>query len=204
LWEKNSVPKKHREVVEEAKTPSSEGRKEKGTRYHLPPRKDVQDVDDQRERCELCMFWNMKDPKQKQTSCYDRGYGAHDVCSSFTAKPPKVRHDLIREIQMYSMPEIFFIYDVLEERANCIRTQTKKLIRTLMRKQGGAVVYYKLSGEKKKRGKVDPESKISNLIRFKDAEDEKIRVDYVVEAISLDEYKARKTKKISERSDPGR
>ena len=200
------MAKKHREevVVEETKSPDLDGREEKGTRYHLPPGKDIKDVNDKRERCELCMFWNMKDPRQKQTSCYDRGYGAHDVCGAYTAKPPRVRHDLIREIQTYSMPEIFFLYDVLEERANCIRTQTKKLIRTLMRKQGGAVVYYKLSGEKRKKGRVNPEATISNIIKLKDAEDEKIRVDYVLEAISIDEYKSRKTKKVHVREDLGR
>lgn len=178
------------------------GRDEKGTKRHFPVKKDVLDASDPRDRCELCMFWHMKDPRQKQTSCFDRGYGSHDVCGSFTAKPPKVRHDLIREIQTYTMPEVLFSYDVLDERARCIKDATKKMIRTMLRKQGGAVVYYRFPGEKKKHGRV--ERVTASSVMLKKADDEKVRVDFVVEVVSVDEYKARKTKKINKREEPGR
>lgn len=180
----------------------SPGRPEKGTKHHLPERKDVIDASDKRDRCELCMFWHMRDPRQKQTSCFDRGYGSHDVCGSFTSKPPKVPHSLIREIQMYSMPDVFFVEDVLGERARCIKDATKKMIRTMLRKQGGAVVYYRFPGEKKRHGRV--ERVTSSSVMLKKAEDEKVRVDYVVEVVSIDEYKARKSNKINKRKEAGR
>lgn len=189
----------------ETSQPSEEdrGRSQPGIKRFLPIVKDVQNVDDRRDRCELCTFWYMKDPKQKQTSCFDRGYAQHDVCASFTAKPPTVKHEFVREFQAYEMPEILYVQDVMAERIKCIKDRLKKQIRKTLRKHQGAVVYYRVPGERKrKHGRV--ERVTSSMVWLKKSDEPKIRVDYVVEVISPDEYTARKENKINNRADLGR
>lgn len=175
------------------------GRSEKGVKRHFPPKKENTAGED---RCEKCMFWHMRDPRQKGTSCFERGFFDHDVCTSYTAKPPRIPHALIRDIQLYPMQDIFFVQDVLDERAQCIKQQMKKTIRTMLRKQGNAVVYYRIPGEKKRHGKV--ERVTASSVMMTGAHDEKVRVDYVIEVISLEEYRARKTNKINKREEAGR
>lgn len=155
------------------------------------------------DRCELCIYWHMRDPRQKCKSCFDRGYEAHDVCQAFYRKPERLRHDTLQHIQNLSSFEVNCLFDVLNDRMKQIAWMMKTAIRLFIRKTGGAVVYWRDEDGKRKSAKVERVTASSVMLKKNKAGVEKIRVTEVIEAISRAEYKARKNGSVTEK-DPGR
>lgn len=189
----------------------SEGTEEKAARRTLlpeinnapPPPKDCGP-----NRCENCIYWMMRDARQtgkaKMKSCFERGYEAHDVCPAFLRKPDRLRHDQISHIQDLSASEIDFLYAILDDRHKQIAWTLKTAIRQIIKKAGGAVVYWRDEDGKKRAAKVERVTASSVMLKKNKAGVEKIRVTEVIEAISKKEYKARKSGKVTMLKEPGR
>lgn len=154
------------------------------------------------DRCELCVYWHMRDPRQKNKSCFERGFESHDLCKSYTRKPDRVRHDLIQHVQGLTTYEVDVLDTILSDRYKQIAQANKIAIRQFIRKTGGAVVRWR--DEKGKRQAAKVERVTASNVLLKKHETEKIRVTEVIEVMSKEEYEARKSGKVREREDLGR